>query len=116
MGRYALGELQGEFRKEFRQYRRKIRRTWNLEEMHTSVLLNEVLEYLDPQPGKNFIDATLNGGGHATAIAERIAPTGKLIGIEWDIKLAEQAAKTFAEGPYRDVVTVVNDSYVNIAD
>ncbi len=84
--------------------------------MHTSVLLNEVLEYLDPQPGKQFIDATLNGGGHATAIAERIAPTGRLIGIEWDSELAEQAKQKFAEGPYRDIVTVVNDSYVNVAE
>jgi len=83
--------------------------------MHTSVLLNEVLEYLDPQPGKNFIDATFNGGGHGTALAQRIVPNGRLIGIEWDINLAAEAKKKFAEGPYRDVVTVVNDSYVNIA-
>lgn len=84
--------------------------------MHTSVLLNEVLEYLDPKPGGQFIDATLNGGGHATAIAERIAPNGRLIGIEWDTELAEQAKNNFAEGPYKDIVTVVNDSYVNVAD
>jgi len=84
--------------------------------MHTSVLLSEVLEYLDPQPGKNFIDATLNGGGHATALSQRIVPNGRLLGIEWDIDLAEQAKRSFAEGPYREIVTVVNDSYVNIAD
>ncbi len=84
--------------------------------MHTSVLLNEVIEYLDPQPGKQFIDATLNGGGHATAIAERIAPNGRLIGIEWDSELAEQATQKFAEGQYRDIVTVVNDSYINVAE
>jgi 16S rRNA (cytosine1402-N4)-methyltransferase len=83
--------------------------------MHTSVLLSEVLEYLDPTPGKNFIDATLNGGGHATALAQRIVPNGRLLGIEWDIDLARQAKEAFAEGPYRNTVTVVNDSYVNIA-
>lgn len=83
---------------------------------HTSVLLKEVLEYLDPQPGQQFIDATLNGGGHAIEIAKRIAPGGKLIGIEWDIAIAEKAAKEFAQGEYRDVVTVVNDSYVNIVE
>ena len=57
---------------------------------HQPVLLNEVLEYLDPKPGGQFIDATLDGGGHATAIAERIAPGGRLIGIEWDAELLKQ--------------------------
>ncbi len=83
---------------------------------HTPVLLKEVLEYLDPQPGKCFIDATLNGGGHTTALAERVAPNGRVIGIEWDTQLANESKEKFASGPYRDIVTVVNESYVNIAE
>lgn len=81
--------------------------------MHEPVLLNEVLEYLDPKPGGRFIDATLNGGGHASAIADRITPDGRLIGIEWDIELARQAADKFSSN---SMVTVVNDSYINIAN
>ena len=52
--------------------------------MHEPVLLNEVIEYLNPQPGQRFIDATINGGGHALAIIERIKPDGILMGLEWD--------------------------------
>ena len=84
--------------------------------MHKPVLLNEILEFLDPQPGKNFIDATLNGGGHTQALAERIAPSGKILGIEWDRDLAAVAKQNFDISIYRDMVTVVNDSYTNIAE
>ena len=51
---------------------------------HIPVLLKEVLYYLDPQPGENFIDCTLGFGGHTFEIAKRIAPDGKVLGIELD--------------------------------
>ncbi len=44
--------------------------------IHQPVLLNEVLHYLKPEPGKNYIDATADGGGHAIAIAKAIRPLG----------------------------------------
>jgi 16S rRNA (cytosine1402-N4)-methyltransferase len=51
---------------------------------HTPVLLNEVLLYLNPKPGENFIDATLGGGGYAKAILERIGSAGKVLAIDMD--------------------------------
>lgn len=58
--------------------------------MHTPVLPQEVLKIFNPQPGESYIDATINGGGHAKAIAERIGETGKLLGIDWDCELLER--------------------------
>lgn len=52
--------------------------------MHTPVLLQEVIRYLKPQPGQNFIDATVGDGGHSLAILEKIMPGGKVLGIDWD--------------------------------
>jgi len=52
--------------------------------IHTPVLQKEVLKYLDPKPNENFIDCTIDGGGHALAILERTAPDGKLLGIDAD--------------------------------
>ena len=40
--------------------------------IHTPVLLNEVLEYLNPQPGNSYLDLTAGYGGHAEKIIERI--------------------------------------------
>ncbi len=31
---------------------------------HIPVLLNEVLELLDPKQNKNYVDSTLGGGGY----------------------------------------------------
>lgn len=83
--------------------------------MHTSVLLQEVLEYLQPVPGGKYIDATLNGGGHARAILERIMPDGHVVGIEWDSALASRASQEFGNSLYAGEITVVNDSYTNMA-
>lgn len=52
--------------------------------IHIPVLQKEVLENLDPQPNENFIDCTINGGGHALAILEKTQPKGKLLGLDWD--------------------------------
>jgi 16S rRNA (cytosine1402-N4)-methyltransferase len=51
---------------------------------HIPVLLKDVLEILDPRPGKIIVDCTLGLGGHSAAIMERIKPTGRLIGIDFD--------------------------------
>lgn len=39
--------------------------------IHTPVLLDEVLEYLDPQLGNSYLDLTAGYGGHAERIIER---------------------------------------------
>jgi len=52
--------------------------------IHQPVLLQEVLTNLDPKPGEIFIDATINRGGHARAIAERLGAGGQLFGLDVD--------------------------------
>lgn len=77
--------------------------------IHTPVLLDEVIRYLNPTPGSWIVDCTLNGGGHASAIAERGA---RVLGIEWDPVIAGSFYDRHPE--LRDSVIVVNDSYVQI--
>ncbi|MEK7560717.1 MAG: 16S rRNA (cytosine(1402)-N(4))-methyltransferase RsmH [Patescibacteria group bacterium] len=67
-----------------------------MEVLHQPVLLREVLDIFDPQPGERYIDATVNGGGHASAILEKIAPDGRVLGIDWDAALIERLR---IEGP-----------------
>lgn len=50
--------------------------------MHIPVLLNEVIDLLEPRPGKFFADGTLGEGGHATEIIKKIAPDGYFLGTE----------------------------------
>ena len=82
--------------------------------MHIPVLLNEVIEYLNLASGKNIVDATLDGGGYALAILEKIGPEGKLLGIELDGELFKQTETKIHEAGFEKSAILVNDSYVNL--
>jgi len=64
----------------------------NREPRHVSVLPEETLRWLDPQPGETWIDATLGGGGHARLIAAKLIPGGRLLGLDQDPAMLERAA------------------------
>jgi 16S rRNA (cytosine1402-N4)-methyltransferase len=66
---------------------------------HVPVLLHEVLEYLDPQPGDVVVDATVGAGGHARALGERIGPEGMLIGLDVDPASLATAEAALASMP-----------------
>lgn len=61
--------------------------------MHIPVLLPEVLEYLNPQPGQTFVDCTLGLGGHSKAILEKVGPNGSLLAFEHDPRNRKIAEK-----------------------
>lgn len=55
---------------------------------HKPVLVEEVLTYLDPQPGKLYLDVTFGSGGHTRAILMR-EPRCTVIAFDWDAKTVE---------------------------
>lgn len=61
--------------------------------MHIPVLLQEVIQFLNPQPNGHFIDCTLGAGGHSKAILEKTAPEGKLLAFDLD----NEAIKRFQQ-------------------
>jgi 16S rRNA (cytosine1402-N4)-methyltransferase len=66
---------------------------------HLPIMVEEVLQCLQPGPGDVAVDCTLGGGGHARAILERIQPGGRLIGIDVDpLELPRTEARLRAAG------------------
>lgn len=59
--------------------------------IHTPVLLQETLKFLDPAPGKVYIDATVGLGGHSEAILKILNGKGAVYGLDADPKNLEQA-------------------------
>lgn len=75
--------------------------------VHIPVLLNEIIELGNPQPGQTWIDGTAGGGGHSAAIAERIGNSGHLLAIDRD----PAAAERLQENLPHDRVAVRSASY-----
>ncbi len=72
---------------------------------HEPVLLNEILNALDPQPGQNVLDATLGGGGHSEAMARRLDPGGTLVGLDRDTDALTAAGVRLA--PLENFVSII---------
>ncbi|MFZ2970520.1 MAG: 16S rRNA (cytosine(1402)-N(4))-methyltransferase RsmH [Minisyncoccia bacterium] len=51
---------------------------------HLPVLLNEVIDGIDPKAGENLVDGTIGGGSHSEAILRKTSPSGRLLGIDFD--------------------------------
>jgi len=54
------------------------------QKIHTPVMLQEIINYLNLKPGQTIIDATIGTGGHSQVIVQRISPGGKLIALDRD--------------------------------
>jgi 16S rRNA (cytosine1402-N4)-methyltransferase len=74
---------------------------------HVSVLPAEVLQALEPAPGQTLVDATVGAGGHARLLAERVAPGGRVIGLDQDPAMLELARPQLAGLP----VTLVHANF-----
>lgn len=59
---------------------------------HRPLLCTEVLRCLQPAPGDVIVDATLGGGGHASALLPLLAPGGHLLACDTDPQALEITA------------------------
>jgi 16S rRNA (cytosine1402-N4)-methyltransferase len=80
--------------------------------VHVSVLPAEVLHYLDPRPGQTIVDATVGVGGHTRLLAERVGPSGRIIGIDQDPKMLALARETREGTP----VTLAHGSFEDLPE
>jgi len=78
--------------------------------VHIPVLPQEVIQWLEPQPGKIFVDGTLGGGGHTQMLAEKVGENGQVISIDRDSVALARAEETLKGLP----VKIAHANFVEI--
>jgi len=76
------------------------------------VLLDEVLEWLAPAPGKILVDGTFGGGGHTAALARLVAPEGRVLAMDLDDEAIERSQTVVSQLP----VDLAIGSYTKIPE
>lgn len=91
---------------------------------HIPVLVDEVLQYLKPEIGSRFIDATLGCGGHSFAILEK-NKSSQLLGIDRDrsaLAIAKERLAPFGSraslfhGPFSKITVFADSLSWNLID
>ena len=80
-----------------------------MEFAHTSVLLNEAVDFLVTDPDGIYVDGTLGGGGHSYEICKRLSDGGRLIGIDRDEDAIRAASGRLK--PFGEKVTIIKSNY-----
>lgn len=92
---------------------------------HIPVLLDECIENLAIKPDGIYVDGTIGGGGHASAVCGRLSDRGTLIGIDRDRdalsaslgRLSGMTCKTeLVQSDYADIKAVLQDLGVKEID
>jgi 16S rRNA (cytosine1402-N4)-methyltransferase len=84
--------------------------------MHVPVLLSEVLAHLAPRSGGRYVDATIDGGGHARAVLAASAPDGIVLGIDRDPHIVATLRGELADAIDAGRLHVVAASFAALGD
>ncbi len=79
---------------------------------HEPVMPREIMAALAVTPGGRYVDATVDGGGHAEAILKAASPGGSVLGIDADPEAAEMARRRLAG--YGDAFAAVVSNFSEI--
>ena len=85
--------------------------------MHISICVNEILEFLNVQPGQTGIDCTLGYGGHTRHMLECLKGEGHMYALDIDsIEIEKTRARLSNLGYGPEILTIVQTNFANIDD
>lgn len=83
--------------------------------MHISIMVNEILDFLDIKPGQKGLDVTLGYGGHTGRMLEKLEGKGHIYGLDIDPIEIKKTEKRLADKGYgNDIFTAVNINFKDI--
>ena len=80
---------------------------------HKSVLLDEVIDYLNVNQGGKYIDATVGYAGHSGEVLKRLDKKGFLFAFDQDSKAIEYSQKKLSS--IGNNFEIINSNFVNIS-
>lgn len=83
--------------------------------MHIPIMVNEILEFLQIQPGQIGYDATLGYGGHTRKMLERLQGQGHLYATDVDpVESEKTRARLEAQGYGADILTIRRLNFADV--
>ena len=83
--------------------------------MHISIMVNEILEFLQIQPGQIGMDATLGYGGHTQRMLEKLQGQGHIYATDVDPIESEKTRKRLASLGYGpDILTIRRMNFADL--
>ena len=83
--------------------------------MHISIMVQEILDFLQIRPGMNGADATLGYGGHTRAMLEKLEGNGHLTAFDVDpIESSKTKERLAAAGYGEEILTVRLQNFAEI--
>lgn len=85
--------------------------------MHLSIMVQEILDFLQIQPGQKGLDATLGYGGHTRKMLEQLKGQGHLYALDVDpIELAKTRERLSAAGYGADILTIMQQNFAGLKE
>lgn len=83
--------------------------------MHISIMVQEILDFLQIKPGQTGLDATLGYGGHTREMLKCLQGRGHIYGLDVDpIESAKTKERLAAQGFGEDILTVRLQNFADI--
>lgn len=83
--------------------------------MHISIMVQEILDFLQIQPGWRGLDATLGYGGHTSKMLECLKGEGHICALDVDpIEMIKTKARLADMGYGEDILTIIQQNFANI--
>ena len=83
--------------------------------MHIPIMVEEILEFLQIQPGQRGLDATLGYGGHTQEMLKRLESSGHIYALDVDsIEMAKTSRRLSELGYGPDILTIRKLNFAHI--